>query len=93
MKRIIKRLKAEETRIGKIFAYYIPILLGSTATIVEILEQLQTMPFEVPFDVKKVIGICTLIGFVYGKFTKKQDGNVKKLVISFNNFGNSYFYY
>ncbi len=71
LKKIIERIKAEETRLGKIFAYYIPIILGSTATIVEVLEQLQTMPFDVPFDVKKVIGICTLIGFIYGKFTKK----------------------
>lgn len=71
MKKLIERFHAEETRIGKILAYYIPLLLGSTATIVEVLEQIQAMPFEVPFDTKKAIAICTLIGFIYGKFTKK----------------------
>ena len=75
MKKIIKRLKAEETKFGKILAYYIPIALGSTATIVEILEQFQSLPFEVGFDVKKWIAIFTLIGFVGGKLTKKQDAN------------------
>ena len=71
MKKIIERIKAEETKLGKILAYYIPIILGSTAVIVEGLEMLQSMPLEVPFDTKKVIGICTLVGFIYGKFTKK----------------------
>jgi len=71
MKKIIERIKSEETKVGKWLAYYIPIALGSTATIVEALEMMQTMPFEIPFDTKKVIGICTLVGFIYGKFTKK----------------------
>lgn len=70
---LLERLKKEETRIGKWFAYYIPIILGSTATIVEVLESMQTMPLDIPFDTKKVIAICTLIGLVYGKFTVKKD--------------------
>lgn len=71
MKKIIERIKAEETKIGKVLAYYVPIVLGSTAVIVECLEMIQTMPFEVPFDTKKAIALCTLVGFIYGKFTKK----------------------
>jgi hypothetical protein len=71
MKKIIERIKAEETKIGKILAYYVPMILGSTAVIVECLEMLQTMPIDVPFDTKKIIALCTLVGFIYGKFTKK----------------------
>jgi hypothetical protein len=73
MKKIIERIKAEETNIGKLLAYYAPIILGVIATTVECLEQLQVMPFTVPFDVKKTIGILTFIGFVGGKLTKKKD--------------------
>lgn len=71
MKKIIERFKAEETRIGKIFAYALPSILGATAIIVETLEEMQKLPFEMPFDTKKTIAVLTFIGFVYGKFTKK----------------------
>ena len=72
MKKIIERIKAEETKLGKILAYYVPIALGSTATIVEILTALQAMPFKVPFDIKETIAVVTFIGFVYGILTKKK---------------------
>ena len=72
-KNLINRIKAEETRLGKIFAYYLPSALAIVATTVECLEQIQVMPFDVPFDVKNAIGILTFIGFVGGKLTKKQE--------------------
>jgi hypothetical protein len=34
---------------------------------------MQSMPFEVPFDTKKLIAICTITGLVLGKLTKKKD--------------------
>lgn len=70
---LIARLKKEETRIGKVLAYYIPPFLVFIATTVEILEHLQSMPFDVPFDTKKVVAICTLIGIGVGKLTAKKD--------------------
>ena len=70
---LLERLKKEETRFGKILAYYIPSVLVGIAGTVEILEQLQTMPFEVPFDTKKLIAIGTIIGLIAGKFTVKKD--------------------
>lgn len=73
MKKIIKRVKAEETRLGKLLAYYLPSLLAIVATTVEVLEQLQSMPFEIGLDTKKWIAILTLVSFVAGKLTKKQN--------------------
>jgi|LakMenEpi03Aug12_release.lakeMendotaPanAssembly.Ray.scaffolds.fasta_scaffold2054011_1 hypothetical protein len=73
MKKLINRIKAEENKIGKILAYYIPSILVGIAGAVEILEAMQSMPFEVPFDTKKLIAICTITGLVLGKLTKKKD--------------------
>lgn len=73
MKKLINRLKAEETKIGKIFAYYIPSILAGAAAAVEVLEAMQSMPFNVPFDTKEAIAICTLIGIIGGKLTAKKD--------------------
>lgn len=73
MKKFINRLKAEETKLGKIFAYYIPSVLAGAAAAVEVLEAMQSMPFSVPFNTKEAIAICTLIGIIGGKLTQKKD--------------------
>ena len=70
---LLERLKKEETRLGKVLAYYIPSILVFVAGTVEVLEALQTLPLEVPFDTKKVIAIATLIGIIGGKLTVKKD--------------------
>jgi hypothetical protein len=73
MKKLIDRIKAEKTRIGKLLLYYVPIVVGIVASVVEVLKALDSMPFEVPFDTKKLIAICTITGLVLGKLTKKKD--------------------
>ena len=73
MKKLINRLKAEETKLGKLFAYYIPSVLAGAAATVEVLEAMQSMPFSVPFDTKEAIAVCTLICIIGGKLTKKKD--------------------
>ena len=70
---LLERLKKEETKIGKVLAYYIPSILVLIAGTVEVLEALQTLPLEVPFDTKKIIAIATLIGIIGGKLTVKKD--------------------
>jgi hypothetical protein len=71
--KILERIKSEESKIGKIFAYYIPSLLVAVAGAVEVLEAMQNMPFNVPFDAKQLIAIGTLIGIIGGKLTVKKD--------------------
>jgi len=73
MKKLIDRIKAEETRIGKLLVYYIPVFVGIVASIVEVLQALESMPINVPFNTKEAIAICTLIGIIGGKLTKKKD--------------------
>jgi hypothetical protein len=70
---LLERLKKEETKLGKVLAYYIPSILVFVAGLVEVLEALQTLPLEVPFDTKKVVAIATLIGIIGGKLTVKKD--------------------
>jgi hypothetical protein len=70
---LLERLKKEETKLGKVLAYYIPSILVFIAGTVEVLEALQTLPLEVPFDTKKVIAIATLVGIIGGKLTVKKD--------------------
>jgi hypothetical protein len=70
---LLERLKKEETKLGKVLAYYIPSILVFIAGSVEVLEALQTLPLEVPFDTKKVIAIATLVGIIGGKLTVKKD--------------------
>lgn len=70
---LLERLKKEESKLGKILAYYIPSILVGVAGAVEILEAMQNMPFEVPFDTKKLIAIGTIIGLIAGKFTVKKE--------------------
>lgn len=71
--KLLDRLKKEETKLGKIFAYYLPSILIGVAGAVEVLEAMQTMPFDVPFDTKKIIAIGTIIGLIGGKLTVKKD--------------------
>ena len=73
MKKLIDRVKAEESKLGKLLVYYVPIIVGIVASIVEVLQALESMPINVPFDTKQAIAICTLIGIVGGKLTKKKD--------------------
>ena len=73
MKKLVNRIKAEETKLGKLFVYYVPIVVGIVASIIEILQALESMPINVPFDTKEAIAICTLIGIIGGKLTKKKD--------------------
>jgi len=73
MKKLIDRVKAEESKLGKLLVYYVPIIVGIVASIVEILQALESMPINVPFDTKQAIAICTFIGIVGGKLTKKKD--------------------
>jgi hypothetical protein len=73
MKKLIDRIKAEETRIGKLLVYYVPFVVGIVASVVEVLQALESMPINVPFDTKKLIAICTITGLVLGKLTKKKD--------------------
>ena len=73
MKKLVDRVKAEESKLGKLLVYYVPIIVGIVASVVEILQALETMPINVPFDTKQAIAICTLIGIVGGKLTKKKD--------------------
>jgi len=73
MKKLIDRIKAEETRIGKLLVYYVPIIVSVVAGIVEVLQALESMPINVPFNTKEAIAICTLIGIIGGKLTKKKD--------------------
>ena len=73
MKKLVNRIKAEETKLGKLFAYYVPIVVGIVASVVEILQALESMPINVPFDTKEAIAVCTLIGIVGGKLTAKKD--------------------
>ena len=73
MKKLVNRIKAEETKLGKLFVYYVPIVVGIVASIIEILQALESMPINVPFDTKEAIAVCTLIGIIGGKLTKKKD--------------------
>jgi multidrug transporter EmrE-like cation transporter len=73
MKKLIDRIKAEETRIGKLLVYYVPFVVGIVASVVEVLQALDSMPINVPFNIKEAIAICTITGLVLGKLTKKKD--------------------
>lgn len=73
MKKLTDRIKAEETKLGKLLLYYVPIVVGIVASIVEVLQALESMPIKVPFNIKEAIAICTLIGMVGGILTKKKD--------------------
>ena len=62
-----------ESRRGKILSYYIPSIYAFTVVLVEGLELFNTMPFDIGIDIKKIIGVLTLISFFCGKLTKKKD--------------------
>ena len=73
MKKLTDRIKAEESKLGKLLLYYVPIVVGIVASIVEVLQALESMPINVPFNIKEAIAICTLIGMAGGILTKKKD--------------------
>jgi hypothetical protein len=71
--KLITRLKAKETQIGKILAYYLPSIVLTVAGTIEVLQALEIQQIDVPIDVKKWIGILTIISLVLGKLTAKKD--------------------
>jgi hypothetical protein len=71
--KLITRLKAKETQIGKILAYYLPSVVVIIAGTLEILQALHLQEVEIPIDLKKWIGILTIISLVLGKLTAKKD--------------------
>lgn len=71
--KLITRLKAKETQIGKILAYYLPSIVLTVAGTIEVLQALEIQQIDVPIDTKKWIGILTVISLVLGKLTAKKD--------------------
>jgi hypothetical protein len=71
--KLITRLKAKETQIGKILAYYLPTIVVIVAGTLEVLQALHLQEIEIPIDLKKWIGILTVISLVLGKLTAKKD--------------------
>jgi hypothetical protein len=73
MKTLLDRIKAKETELGKVLAYYLPSVVVLVASTLEVLQALHVQEIEIPFDVKKWIGILTIISLVLGKLTVKKD--------------------
>jgi len=73
MKTLLDRIKAKETEIGKVLAYYLPSVVVLVASTLEVLQALHIQEIEIPFDTKKWIGILTVISLVLGKLTVKKD--------------------
>ncbi len=73
MKTLLDRIKAKETELGKVLAYYLPSVVIIVAGTLEILQALHVQELEIPFDTKKWIGILTVISLVLGKLTVKKD--------------------
>ena len=71
--KLIDRIKANETQLGKVLAYYMPTIVIITASSLEIIQSLELAQIEIPFDTKKWIGILTVISLVLGKLTAKKD--------------------
>ena len=73
MKTLLDRIKAKETELGKVLAYYLPSVVVIVAGTLEVLQALHVQELEIPFDTKKWIGILTIISLVLGKLTVKKD--------------------
>lgn len=73
--KLITRIKAKETQLGKILAYYLPSVVLTVAGTIEVLQALEIQQIDVPIDVKKWIGILTIISLVLGKLTVKKESN------------------
>lgn len=71
--KLITRIKAKETQLGKVLAYYLPSVVLTVAGTIEVLQALEIQQIDVPIDVKKWIGILTIISLVLGKLTVKKD--------------------
>lgn len=71
--KLIDRIKAKETQIGKVLAYYLPTIVVIVAGTLETLQALHLQEIEIPIDLKKWIGILTVISLVLGKLTAKKD--------------------
>lgn len=73
--KLITRIKAKETQLGKVLAYYLPSVVLTVAGTIEVLQALEIQQIDVPIDVKKWIGILTIISLVLGKLTVKKESN------------------
>lgn len=73
--KLITRIKAKETQLGKILAYYLPSIVLTVAGTIEVLQALEIQQIDVPIDVKKWIGILTIVSLVLGKLTVKKESN------------------
>ena len=71
--KLIDRIKAKETQFGKILAYYLPSIVVIVAGTLEILQALHLQEIGIPIDLKKWIGILTVISLVLGKLTAKTN--------------------
>ena len=71
--KLITRIKAKETQLGKVLAYYLPSVVLTVAGTIEVLQALEIQQIDVPIDVKKWIGILTIVSLVLGKLTVKKD--------------------
>lgn len=71
--KLITRIKAKETQLGKILAYYLPSIVLTVAGTIEVLQALEIQQIDVPIDVKKWIGILTIISLVLGKLTVQKN--------------------
>ncbi len=74
--KLIERIKAKETQIGKVLAYYLPTIVIIVASSLEIIQALEIAQLEIPIDTKKWIGILTVISLVLGKLTVKKDAEI-----------------
>lgn len=73
--KLITRIKAKETQLGKVLAYYLPSVVLTVAGTIEVLQALEIQQIDVPIDVKKWIGILTIVSLVLGKLTVKKESN------------------
>lgn len=71
--KLITRIKAKETQLGKVLAYYLPSVVLTVAGTIEVLQALEIQQIDVPIDVKKWIGILTIISLVLGKLTVQKN--------------------
>jgi len=50
MKTLLDRIKAKETELGKVLAYYLPSVVVLVASTLEVLQALHVQEIEIPFD-------------------------------------------
>jgi hypothetical protein len=76
MKKIIERVKAPETKVGKFLVWIGGILILVLSAIGQYAEYLGMIPHDwIPTEIKQLIVICSLISLVIGKLTKRPEYN------------------